>query len=156
MFWALAVRLIELHSRATFLCSLGMNFWGVSALGEATDTQEQGKTTLEDKSISLYYGLHKGSYGPCCLLSQHSESTHADSNWSPGGYSVITSYKDNLRPLYVQETGVLTRGYNHGHLPVIETISMGNSYMTKGFWKALNHNGVAGMCIPEHLCSAQG
>lgn len=51
--------------------------------GEAPDTQERGKTTVEDESISLQGGLHQASYGPCRLLSQQNESTHADLHWEP-------------------------------------------------------------------------
>lgn len=53
------------------------------ALREATDTQEHGKTTVEDESISLQCRLYQESYGPCRLLSQQNESTPTDMHWEP-------------------------------------------------------------------------
>ena len=78
---SLAVQLGGFHSRASCLQS-GHEFLEC-ALREATDTQEHGKTTVRDESISLQCRLYQESYGPCSLLSQQNESTPTDMHWEP-------------------------------------------------------------------------
>lgn len=77
---SLAVQIVGPHSRTFFPLQSGHRFLG-HTLGEATNIQEHGKNHLGNKSVSLQCGLHKASYRPCCLLSQHNESTRADSQW---------------------------------------------------------------------------
>lgn len=66
----------------------------VCALGEATDMQEHGKTTVEDESISLQWGSTKHTMGPATFSPNRMRAPTLTCTGSPGRNSTVTDKRE--------------------------------------------------------------